>query len=941
MKPKKLLLVISSLFVVSTLSGCDIPNLENSNHSITVPSQEVKTIVSITKTKTEGNVDTYTITYSDKTTFNFTVTNGKDGEQGIQGVPGKDGKTPVITIGENGNWFIDGVDSNISAKGEKGDTGETGPQGPQGEKGDKGDTGETGSKGDKGDTAYSNTILPIEFGYISVNKGSFLVGEDVTFTLHTDVSAADYTINWEFNGQVDSSAENKFSVTKTMIEGGFAVRVSFVKNNSISIDSNGNLALNTQKELEAGETVIFGTSQNLENVTSISIDEKLKDHPIVIKGNGNNSINAIKQINSSIKNVTFEDIDFVLDSESTQSTLFNSTNIDNFNLKNVDIKVKSEIKDRVFTVGAKEINIDNVNLDIDSSLTSSTSYFGDINSKLVGSINITNSTFSGAKGTGIFFQTLDDDAALNISNSTFNVKGSFLMLADYSKSDKGININLEDLNINVENKINPVIQLNVWGKYDSSSTTFTPTSNTFENAIVNVNNVKVNDSLISVENNNYTTTYAAYSGSTRSMGVTNGGGLLSVMNATWGNGGYTYFAPYSNATSLEIDYSKYPTNITLNGNDFDINSNKLVNIMPLTYSEYAYIDGKLYKNVIRKADGSLVSGTLVESKVQFASGSGTLEDPLVINSSEQFKAISESSDLQKVYYKLSSDLELGQNALDLTSAAKSIHLDLNGHTINGDKTSITVPSEKEVVIENGKLDLISAAATNANVGVQDNGKLTLRNVEATATGSFLVVGSEGIKTDGTEVLIENCTIKALVYGVSTNASKGTKETQPGKLTINNSHIEVTDNKGQDNCAVLINVPMDANITSSTLIAQRQGLIVRGGDVEVSDSTIELNGKFTGKDYLDSNWESGNEVPTAAIVLGSHSESTYPYNKHLTLTNTKIKTLEGSTAIYLRGAGESLSTSLTYDELSTYNENKLEDSNIVKYSGNTFYTITVK
>lgn len=147
MKPKKLLLVISSLFVVSTLSGCDIPNLENSNHSITVPSQEVKTIVSITKTKTEGNVDTYTITYSDKTTFNFTVTNGKDGEQGIQGVPGKDGKTPVITIGENGNWFIDGVDSNISAKGEKGDTGETGPQGPQGEKGDKGDTGETGSKG--------------------------------------------------------------------------------------------------------------------------------------------------------------------------------------------------------------------------------------------------------------------------------------------------------------------------------------------------------------------------------------------------------------------------------------------------------------------------------------------------------------------------------------------------------------------------------------------------------------------------------------------------------------------------------------------------------------------------------------------------------------------------------------------------------------------------
>lgn len=37
---------------------------------------------------------------------------------------GKDGETPVITIGGNGNWFINGVDSLFSAKGTKGDTGE-------------------------------------------------------------------------------------------------------------------------------------------------------------------------------------------------------------------------------------------------------------------------------------------------------------------------------------------------------------------------------------------------------------------------------------------------------------------------------------------------------------------------------------------------------------------------------------------------------------------------------------------------------------------------------------------------------------------------------------------------------------------------------------------------------------------------------------------------
>lgn len=89
-------------------------------------------IASIKKTSSEDNVDTYTITYSDGSTSTFTITNGIDGiqgTQGIQGNPGADGHSPIITIGDNGNWFIDGVDTNISARGIDGE------QGPQGEKG--------------------------------------------------------------------------------------------------------------------------------------------------------------------------------------------------------------------------------------------------------------------------------------------------------------------------------------------------------------------------------------------------------------------------------------------------------------------------------------------------------------------------------------------------------------------------------------------------------------------------------------------------------------------------------------------------------------------------------------------------------------------------------------------------------------------------------------
>ena len=87
-----------------------------------------RSVVSITLTSSDDNIDTYTITYSDNTTTTFAVTNGKDGVdgaqgiQGIQGVPGKDGHTPIITI-QNGYWYIDGVNTNVLAEGVKGETG--------------------------------------------------------------------------------------------------------------------------------------------------------------------------------------------------------------------------------------------------------------------------------------------------------------------------------------------------------------------------------------------------------------------------------------------------------------------------------------------------------------------------------------------------------------------------------------------------------------------------------------------------------------------------------------------------------------------------------------------------------------------------------------------------------------------------------------------------
>ena len=63
-----------------------------------------------------GNKVTFSYTLDDGTVKTSTM-DVMDGKNGI------DGKSPSITIEANDNWFVDGIDTGIKAKGEKGDTG--------------------------------------------------------------------------------------------------------------------------------------------------------------------------------------------------------------------------------------------------------------------------------------------------------------------------------------------------------------------------------------------------------------------------------------------------------------------------------------------------------------------------------------------------------------------------------------------------------------------------------------------------------------------------------------------------------------------------------------------------------------------------------------------------------------------------------------------------
>ena len=130
MKKNLFKLLILSMFLIANVSSCTKqgetgPQGEQGIQGETGPQGEQgpqgpqgetgNGIESIELTNSSGNVDTYTITFTNGTTTSFTVTNGQDGQQGIQGIqgnPGKDGTTPTIEI-IDGYWYINGENTNI------------------------------------------------------------------------------------------------------------------------------------------------------------------------------------------------------------------------------------------------------------------------------------------------------------------------------------------------------------------------------------------------------------------------------------------------------------------------------------------------------------------------------------------------------------------------------------------------------------------------------------------------------------------------------------------------------------------------------------------------------------------------------------------------------------------------------------------------------------
>ena len=285
---------------------------------------------------------------------------------------------------------------------------------------------------------------------------------------------------------------------------------------------------------------------------------------------------------------------------------------------------------------------------------------------------------------------------------------------------------------------------------------------------------------------------------------------------------------------------------------------------------------------------------------------------------------------------------IDSTAVNVTTGQTTV-IDLNGHnlTINyaanagstqfsGAGTVLTFRDSKSTGFSNegrwqgGILTLQGERFTNiANPAFVPSigATLNIDGVYVTCDGTgFLPLGNAAA------VSVTNSFVEAKAYCVGTNSA--TVENSGVVITLKSSTF-VTHNEDKDNCPVMINVAGKLNIDDCYICGQRQGVIVRAGEANITNSGIAIDdsARYEGsEDYSAIDWGSGNNLPSAAIVVGNKTISKTGYKADAVVVFTDSSAYGGGTAaIYTDGNTERRSM-LTIDGDYTYIDGAVKKGN---------------
>ena len=235
-------------------------------------------------------------------------------------------------------------------------------------------------------------------------------------------------------------------------------------------------------------------------------------------------------------------------------------------------------------------------------------------------------------------------------------------------------------------------------------------------------------------------------------------------------------------------------------------------------------------------------------------------------------------------------------------------IDLNGKTLTY-KGGPVSPKDGQVLTfkdssvsddqRGGKLKLTGVTGTTAALNPQSGATVNASNIKVECSGSAFFP-----RGDAAAVNITNCDVTAAVYCVGTNA--GTSDNYNVVITLTGSTFEANA-ADKDNCPIMINVPGTLNMDSCKVTGDRMGVLVRAGDANITNCEISMTGTYKDNNNYESSkpWGSGNEVPMAALVVGSQTQA-YKADANCNITNTTINAPEDNAkpAIYVSSNSDS-------------------------------------
>lgn len=293
--------------------------------------------------------------------------------------------------------------------------------------------------------------------------------------------------------------------------------------------------------------------------------------------------------------------------------------------------------------------------------------------------------------------------------------------------------------------------------------------------------------------------------------------------------------------------------------------------------------------------------------------------------------IDEIKNAQDIKVKLAGDVTLG---VALPLAKGTTEYDLDGHTITSTlngmlrdaNTDTSTFGNKSVTLKNGK---IISNYDKGTVNVIDSSYLaafTLDGVTVSNSSISTVKPITGIycsSTTETKILNSTINIKGSsnlgAYGIGTNNLDGENKT----ITIDNTKVTVTSDDF-DNTGFLGNTEgIKVVVKNSTFTADRQAVIARTGNWDISGSTFVSTGKWldaseanvtTNTKYKTTtgSWKTGNEVVSGGLILGDERTSAYNTPVVATLKNNKFTVAKGDKmSIHSDGT---VATTVTMDAL---------------------------